>query len=346
MAPTIGFFTRVLDDTDAAARYRIALEQIELAERLGYRTAWVAQHHLDGTEGGLPSPFVLLAAAAARTTRIGLGTAILTLAHEHPARAAEDAVVLDTIAGGRLELGLGTGGSPKTLSAFGEVPEQRRAIYDAKLVRLRGLIDGSGDVTIYPQQRTGLEGRLWQATFSPEGAGAIGAQGDGLMLSRVQPVPADHQGAEPPRVWEVQRRLVDAYLDALPAGVEPRILASRSVVVVDPAERRAVREHAASGIGRQVAQLHGTAFGSLGIDELLVRSETHLGTPDEVIESLAADAVASGATEVSIQAHSVDPHPSIVDRSLELFAQQVAPALGWRVGRAAEHENQEARHVA
>ena len=77
MAPTIGFFTRILDDVDAAARYRIALDQISLAERLGYRTAWVAQHHLDGDEGGLPSPFVLLAAAAARTSRIRLGTAIL-----------------------------------------------------------------------------------------------------------------------------------------------------------------------------------------------------------------------------------------------------------------------------
>lgn len=352
MAPTIGFFTRVLDDADAASRYRIALEQIELAERLGYRTAWVAQHHLDGAEGGLPSPFVLLAAAAARTARIGLGTAILTLAHEQPARAAEDAVVLDTIAGGRLELGLGTGGSPKTLSAFGEVPEHRRAVYDAKLVRLRGLIDGSGDVTIYPQQRTGLEGRLWQATFSPEGAGAIGAQGDGLMLSRVQPVPAGHTGDTPPRVWEVQRRLVDAYLEALPAGVEPRILASRSVVVVERADRRAVRAQAEAGIGAQLAQLQGITPGSLSLDELLVRSETHLGTTAEVVESLVADSVAADATEVSIQVHSVDPHPSVTSRSLELFAREVAPALGWHVTlhpdtqHAVAHQPEEAPHVA
>ena len=79
MTPTIGFFTRVLDRTSAPERYRIALEQIELAERLGYESAWVAQHHLDGAEGGLPSPFVLLAAAAARTQRHRRGPAILTL---------------------------------------------------------------------------------------------------------------------------------------------------------------------------------------------------------------------------------------------------------------------------
>lgn len=344
MAPSIGFFTRVLDDAPARERYRIALEQIALAERLGYRSAWVAQHHLDGAEGGLPSPFVLLAAAAARTSRIRLGTAILTLAHEQPARAAEDAAVLDTLADGRVELGLGTGGSPRTLSAFGEDAAHRRAIYDAKLVRLRTLLDGSADVELHPRA-DGLADRIWQATFSVEGARAIGAQGDGLMLSRVQPPPADlPAGTAPPRVWDVQRPLVDAYLEALPAGVAPRVLASRSVVVVDAAERRAVRAHAERGIGRQLAQLHGVSPGSLSIDELLERSETHLGTAAEVAESLAADVVAAGATEVSVQVHSVDPHADIASRSLELFAREVAPALGWTVGRT--HHEQEQRHVA
>ncbi|MFP5252116.1 MAG: hypothetical protein ACLGHD_07085, partial [Actinomycetes bacterium] len=151
--------------------------------------------------------------------------------------------------------------------------------------------------------------------------------------------------ALPPRVWDVQRPVVDAYLDALPAGVQPRILASRSVVVVDATERRAVRAHAEAGLTRQLAQLQGVAPGSLTLDELLVRSETHLGTATEVAESLAADAVAVGATEVSIQAHSVDPHHEITARSLELFAREVAPALGWNAGRTHEQE-QEHRHVA
>jgi putative FMN-dependent luciferase-like monooxygenase len=342
MAPSIGFFTRVLDDASAAARYRIALDQISLAEELGYRSAWVAQHHLDGAEGGLPSPFVLLAAAAARTSRIRLGTAILTLAHEQAARAAEDAAVLDAIADGRVELGLGTGGSPRTLSAFGEDAAHRRAIYDAKLVRLRSLLDGTADVELYPSA-PGLADRIWQATFSAEGARTIGAHGDGLMLSRVQPPPVDlPAGAAPPRVWDVQRPLVDAYREALPAGVAPRVLASRSVVVVDPAERRSVRALAEQGIGRQLAQLQGVTPGSLSIDELLARSETHLGTPAEVVDSLGADVVAAGATEVSVQVHSVDPHPDIAARSIELFAREVAPALGWKVG----HPLKEERHVA
>lgn len=61
--PRIGFFTRLLEDAPAADRYRFALEQIAQAERSGFASAWVAQHHFGETEGGLPSPFVLLAAA-------------------------------------------------------------------------------------------------------------------------------------------------------------------------------------------------------------------------------------------------------------------------------------------
>ncbi len=66
-APTLAFFTRLLDDAPAGERYRLAIEQIRHAERFGVGRAWVAQHHFRAAEGGLPSPFVFLAHAAART---------------------------------------------------------------------------------------------------------------------------------------------------------------------------------------------------------------------------------------------------------------------------------------
>ncbi len=65
------------------------------------------------------------------------------------------------------------------------------------------------------------------------------------------------------------------------------------------------------------------------LDELIVALDTHLGTPDEVAESLAADATLGRATEIAFQVHSVDaPHEHVL-RSIELFATEVAPALGW-----------------
>src|ERR1700741_3860559 len=84
----LGFFTRLLDQADAAERYRLATAQIIHAERCGFDSAWVAQHHFHEDEGGLPAPFVFLSQVAARTTRIRLGTGIVTLPLELPVRLA------------------------------------------------------------------------------------------------------------------------------------------------------------------------------------------------------------------------------------------------------------------
>ena len=107
----LGFFTRVLDQAPPAERYRLATAQIAHAEALGFDSAWVAQHHFHEPEGGLPAPFIFLAQVAARTSRIRLGTAIITLPLELPIRVAEDASVLDIMSGGRLEVGVAPGGN-------------------------------------------------------------------------------------------------------------------------------------------------------------------------------------------------------------------------------------------
>lgn len=121
----IGFFTRLLDNVSAAERYRLATEQIQHAEALGFDSAWVAQHHFHEKEGGLPSPLVFLAHVGAHTRHIRLGTAIITLPMENAVRVAEDAAVTDLLTGGRLELGLGSGGTPSSFDTFGLTFEQR-----------------------------------------------------------------------------------------------------------------------------------------------------------------------------------------------------------------------------
>src|SRR5256714_9291505 len=110
---------------DAADSYRIALDLFPTAEQLGFDSGWVAQHHFLNGSGRLPSTLTFLAAAAERTRRIQLGTAIVILPLEDPLRVAEDAAVVDTISGGRLQLGLGTGGDPPTFAAVGQDPESR-----------------------------------------------------------------------------------------------------------------------------------------------------------------------------------------------------------------------------
>src|SRR5215831_6094301 len=133
----LGFFTRLLDQAAPAERYRLATAQILHAERCGFDTAWVAQHHFHEDEGGLPGPLVFLAQVAAQTSRIRLGTAIITLPLELPIRVAEDAAVLDLISGGRLEVGVGPGGNLTACEAFGLDSGERATLMAQHLELLR-----------------------------------------------------------------------------------------------------------------------------------------------------------------------------------------------------------------
>ena len=125
----LGFFTRLLDNTSAQERYRLATEQIIHAEQLGFDSAWVAQHHFHEAEGGLPAPLVFLAQVAANTRFIRLGTGVITLPMENALRVAEDTAVLDLLSGGRLEIGLGSGGTPTSFPPFGLESQDRGAAF-------------------------------------------------------------------------------------------------------------------------------------------------------------------------------------------------------------------------
>jgi putative FMN-dependent luciferase-like monooxygenase len=324
----LGFFTRLLDQADPAERYRLALAQIVHAERCGFDSAWVAQHHFHEDEGGLPAPFVLLAQAAAQTSRIRLGTGIVTLPLELPIRVAEDAAVLDLMCGGRLEVGVGGGGNLSSYAAFGLDSADRGGLLVGHLQVLRDAWAGGplpGGDRLYPAN-PGLVERVWQATFTVDGARRAGAAGDGLMLSRTQPRPAGAPGLSLP---EIQNPMIDAYLAALPAGREPRILASRTVFAVD--DRKDAMRLAEIGLGRHRARLVrlGRATGDGSVTGMIAAMDAHLGTPSQLIASLQTDSTLARATDLAVQVHSIDPpHPFIL-RSIELVAEVVAPALGW-----------------
>jgi putative FMN-dependent luciferase-like monooxygenase len=325
----LGFFTRVLDVADAAERYRLATAQILHAERCGFDSAWVAQHHFHEDEGGLPGPLVFLAQVAPQTSRIRLGTAIVTLPLELPIRVAEDAAVLDLMCGGRLEVGVGPGGNLSAFEAFGLDSADRTTLLTAHLDVLRDAWAGRalpGGDRLYPSTPH-LVDRIWQATFTVDGARRAGAAGDGLMLSRAQPRPAN---APDLSLADMQNPMIDAYLAALPEGRTPRILASRTVFVADD-ERDATRL-AEAGLERHQARLTqlGRMTGRGSVDDLVATFNVHLGTPERVIASLQADSALARATEFTVQVHSIDPpHPFIL-RSIELVAEVVAPALGWK----------------
>jgi alkanesulfonate monooxygenase SsuD/methylene tetrahydromethanopterin reductase-like flavin-dependent oxidoreductase (luciferase family) len=89
--------------------YASWLEQVRLADELGYDVAWLTEHHFRPFGGMLPNPQVLMGAMAATTSRIRLGTAVTILPLHHPLRIAEDLAMLDNISGGRIDVGVGRG---------------------------------------------------------------------------------------------------------------------------------------------------------------------------------------------------------------------------------------------
>lgn len=336
----LGFFTRLLDETNAAERYRLATAQIVHAERLGFDSAWVAQHHFHEKEGGLPAPMVFLAHVAARTSRIRLGTGIITLPLELPIRVAEDCAVLDLMSGGRLEVGIGPGGNLTAFTAFGLDSSERNALMTAHLSLMRDAWAGRplpGGDRLYPASPD-LVDRIWQATFSMEGARRAGAAGDGLMLSRTQPRAPQQRGLS---LDQIQNPMIDAYLEALPPGREPRILASRTVFVADHrSEALRLAELGFNRLGPKLADTNRVPAGA-SVEETIAALDIHTGSPGDVVASLQADTALARATDLTVQIHSIDPPHPLILRSIELVAETVAPALGWSPAAAVG-----VRHVA
>ena len=107
-----------------------ALDQIELADQLGFDYAWEVEHHFLEEYSHSSAPEVFLAAASQRTKQIRLGHGIVQLTTNHPARVAERVATLDLVSRGRVELGLGEGSSVTELHPFNRRFRDKRAVWE------------------------------------------------------------------------------------------------------------------------------------------------------------------------------------------------------------------------
>ncbi len=121
----LGIFTGQLTGArPASEEYQDILVLAELAERCQFDSVWVSEHHF-AADSYLPSLLPMLAAIAARTSRIQLGTATVLAPFHHPLRLAEDCAVVDELSSGRLILGLALGWRQEEFRAFG-IPVSER----------------------------------------------------------------------------------------------------------------------------------------------------------------------------------------------------------------------------
>jgi alkanesulfonate monooxygenase SsuD/methylene tetrahydromethanopterin reductase-like flavin-dependent oxidoreductase (luciferase family) len=98
--------------------YREHLDEAVLAEELGFDNVWASEHHFS-PDAWNPAPITFLAAVAARTTRVRVGTYVLLLPLHNPVRVAEDIAVLDNISCGRVDLPVGVGSAAEEFRTFG-----------------------------------------------------------------------------------------------------------------------------------------------------------------------------------------------------------------------------------
>jgi alkanesulfonate monooxygenase SsuD/methylene tetrahydromethanopterin reductase-like flavin-dependent oxidoreductase (luciferase family) len=103
-------------------------EEVELAERIGIDQIWFFEHHLQPT-APVPSPSLLIAAAARTTRHIRFGSMVNILPFRHPLLVAEEAAMLDNLTGGRLHMGLGRGLRPPEFEAFGVDQQHSREMF-------------------------------------------------------------------------------------------------------------------------------------------------------------------------------------------------------------------------
>jgi probable F420-dependent oxidoreductase len=162
-APTFGLwydFRQKLPFTEKYEDfYAECLEEIEEGERLGFTGVWLSEHHFVD-DGYLPSPLVVAAAIAARTTSMRIGTNVLLLPMHHPLRVAEDVAVADLISGGRFTLGVGQGYVQHEFEALGFNRKHRPSLFEEGIEVIR---------QAWEEGHIGYGGKRWRFEDLPFG---------------------------------------------------------------------------------------------------------------------------------------------------------------------------------
>jgi alkanesulfonate monooxygenase SsuD/methylene tetrahydromethanopterin reductase-like flavin-dependent oxidoreductase (luciferase family) len=116
-----------------AQRYRELIEESAAADRLGYDTVWLAEVHFAARFSAMPTPLMLLAAIAERTTRLRLGMAVNLMPLHHPLRLAEEIATLDVLSNGRVEFGAGRGAFTLNYRGYGVPMATSRELFEESL---------------------------------------------------------------------------------------------------------------------------------------------------------------------------------------------------------------------
>jgi alkanesulfonate monooxygenase SsuD/methylene tetrahydromethanopterin reductase-like flavin-dependent oxidoreductase (luciferase family) len=315
----------------------VLLQSMELAiaaEELGADGAYFRVHHFARQ---LASPFPLLAAVGAKTSRIEIGTAVIDMRYENPLYMAEDAGAADLIAGGRLQLGISRGSPEQVIEGwryFGYSPAEGESDADMGRRHAEVFIDvlrGEGFAQPNPRpmfpnppgllrlepHSEGLRDRIWWGAGSNATAIWAAKRGMNLQSSTLK----DDETGEPFHVQQAAqiRAFRAAWKEAGHAN-DPRVSVSRSIfALVDDRDR--------AYFGRGGAEEDHLGF----IDEntRAIFGRSYAAEPDVLIEQLGRDqAIAEADTLLLTVPNQLGVQYNA--HVIEAILTHVAPALGWR----------------
>lgn len=329
-----------------ARAYADTLATIELADSLGYRCAWLVEHHFMRGYSHASKPELLLAAAAARTRRIRLGHAVIPLPLHHPVHVAERVATLDILSAGRLEVGIGRGFSPREYAVFGAQMEASRELTDESLEILRASFKRQPvtfhgrhfhleALDILPHVVQEPHPPLWTAAVSPDTYAWAAARQLGVLAGPFKP-------------WFMVKHDIGRYREARRAADAPRVGMTVGVLCLEDSRRaHQLAADAFTWFYRELfrvtlpvlerlypsyEQLHelgrfrslmklGINFGLLDAFGLTV-----VGNPQECVAKLRKYA-AGGVTHLLCAFGAGALEHEVVQESLELFAREVMPVF-------------------
>ena len=307
--------------------YSSMFEQIEFLDQAGFDTIWITEHHFVD-DGYLSAAMPMLAAMAARTRRVKIGSFVILGPFYHPLRLAEDAALIDVISNGRLRLGIGVGYRLEEFEIF-KVPRQERVGRTLETIEIMKRAWGG--------ERFSFEGKY----FSFKDARVLPKP-----ISR--PYPELLWGGMAPASIRRAARLdlgfacnlgakeISNYHSALrELGKDPAaysIVNSRIVHVADT-EDEAWAEIEASVMyqmelyGKWLAEGQIQTSGQYSPDPVALRESAILGPPERVIGKLQSLTARTPMTELAISMQHPGLDPAKAMRSLKRFASEVLPAL-------------------
>lgn len=318
------------------------LELIEYADRLGYDEFLVGEHHSAGWET-IPAPDIFLAAAAERTRRIRLGTAVINLPYHHPFHVAERMAFLDQLTQGRIIMGVGPGGLAPDVKLFGLEPQALRSMMNESLDIIMGLFRANGPITYegkhWQLKDMELQLKCYQQPHLPVAAVSMGggnaleqAAKHGLMLisagypmragalslrdqwSQLQKLAASC-GTQIPRAdWRVSQYLYVAESDEQ---------AVKDIALAAPEEAR--EYYVTIGGKEQYEEYPGQPAEELTIDQLLRTKGWIVGSPETCVRKIRALGEAAGGFGGMLFVSTEWVSQEKTNRSLELFARYVMP---------------------